>query len=165
MRSSPRDAVRRLALTVALSLLAHPARADVATATATLLAHVQARTVLRLSAPTLQFLVVDPARGPAEAVVEFEAAARTRTGGDVVLTLEPVGPLDGPHGAADVDARVTFLGSGEGTLSGTINGRGTSVVARWTGSGKRRGRLVFALAGIANPGLYVLPVRFVLTAP
>jgi hypothetical protein len=165
MRSSPRGAARISALAVGAWLISSPARADVATATATLHVQVQARTALRLSSPTLQFFVTDPARPAAEALLEFEAAARTRPGGVVVLTVEPAGPLEGPHGAADVDARLSFAGEGEGTERGILALRGSQVVARWMGSGKRRGQIRFALEGAVNPGVYTLPLRVVLTAP
>lgn len=165
MQRSPCAAARALGLALGICLAAEPSRAQQASATATLHAEVRSRSVLRVSSPLVQFVVSDPTQGPARAVIEFEAAARTRTGADVVLTLEPIGPVAGPYGAADLDLRLAYEGRGDGVGSGMLDPRRAQVVARWTGSGKRRGHLVFLLDGVGAPGVYTFPVRFVLTAP
>ncbi len=121
------------------------------------------RTSLRVSTELLQFDVIAPGQ-PATAAVTFSAGARTRSGADVVLSVEPVRAVDGPGGAADVESSLAFEGEGEGTLSGVIAGSAPSVAARWSGSGMRTGRLVFSLRSRA-PGSYTVPVRFVLSTP
>jgi hypothetical protein len=135
------------------------------TATATIAAHARfaSRTSLRVSAQTLHFDVTDPG-APATLRVDFVAGARTRPGGEVVLTIEPLRVIEGPGGAADVGASVEFSGETEGTLAGIISTTGAVVAGRWVGSGRHAGSLRFSLrSGVA--GTYSLPVRFVLTAP
>jgi hypothetical protein len=134
--------------------------ADSTSATVAVSATFNSRTSLKVSSQVLQFDVTDP-ESPATAAIDFSAGARTRQGGEVVLAVEPV---HGIHGPADVDAAITFAGEGAGTLSGTLQTASTTVAGRWTGSGLRTGRLVFALRADAS-GSYTLPVRFVLTAP
>ncbi len=121
------------------------------------------RTSLHVSADLLQFEIAAPG-GLATAAVDFSAGARTRPEAEVVLSVEPLRGVDGPGGAADVESSVSFAGEGGGTLSGTLGAAATAVAGRWTGSGLRRGRLVFALHAEAS-GRYSLPVRFVLSAP
>jgi hypothetical protein len=139
------------------------AAAETATGSVTVTAQFGSRTSLKVSTQVLQFDVARPG-DPATAVVEFSAGARTRDGGEVVLSVEPMRAIDGPGGAADVDAALTFAGDGAGTLSGALDAAATSVAGRWSGSGLRSGRLVFALRASA-PGTYTVPVRFVLTTP
>jgi hypothetical protein len=139
------------------------AAADSTSATVAVSASFASRTSLKVSSQLLQFDVSDPA-SPATAAVDFSAGARTRQGGEVVLTVESVHAIQGPGGAADVDAAVTFAGEGTGTLSGALQPSSSTVAGRWTGSGLRTGRLVFALRAGAS-GAYTLPVRFILTAP
>jgi hypothetical protein len=118
---------------------------------------------LVVSTDTLRFDVTD-AETPAVVSVDFVAGARTRAAGEVVLTVERVRALEGPGGAADVEASVEFAGAGEGTLAGPLEPTAVAVGARWIGSGRRTGRLRFSLrAGVA--GAYTLPVRFVLIVP
>jgi hypothetical protein len=121
-------------------------------------AEFSAVTSLRVSSQTLQFVSTQPDR-PAVAVVEFVAGARTRQGGEVMLSVEPLAGVevemeDGPNVA------VTFTGEGAGLLSGTLASTGPTPVARWTGSGLRTGRLTFSA-----PSTATFPVRFVLSAP
>ena len=133
------------------------------TRTLTVTAAFNNRTALRVSTQMLQFDIADPAEGSI-AIVDFSAAARTRTGDEVVLTVEPLAAVDGPGGAADVETSLTFAGEGNGALSGALTGDRPAVAGRWQGSGSRTGRLIFTLRG-AVPGRYVLPVRFLLTTP
>ncbi len=126
-------------------------------------AQFHSRTSLSVSTDVLRFDVTS-AGLPATIDVDFVAAARTRTDGEVVLTVEPVRAIEGPGGAADVEASVAFAGEGAGTLAGQIAPSSAAAAGRWTGSGRRTGRLRFSLrAGAA--GAYTLPVRFVLSAP
>jgi hypothetical protein len=134
-------------------------------ATATLAAHAQfvSRTSLTVSTKTLHFDLTDPGT-PATVRVDFVAGARTRPGGEVVLTIEPLRAIEGPGGAADAGASVEFAGETEGTLAGTISTAAPAVAGRWVGSGRRAGSLRFSLRS-SVAGAYSLPVRFVLTAP
>lgn len=136
---------------------------DTATGVVVVSANFSSRTSLRVSTELLQFDVAAPGQ-PATALVEFSAAARTSSGAEVVLSVEPVRAIEGPGGAGDVESAVTFAGEGEGTTAGALATNSTAVAGRWIGSGRRTGRLVFSLrAGVS--GTYAVPVRFVLSAP
>ena len=138
---------------------AHPLAApDTATRTVTAQVQIAARSSLIVSSQVLRFSVLHPGQ-PAVATVDFVAGVRTQAGGEVVLTVET--------DASDVlaaDARLTFSGEAEATLDGAVTMRGPSVAGRWIGSGRRTGRIAFALHGAAR-GTYQIPVRFVLSAP
>ena len=134
-----------------------------ATVTIAATAQLNSRTSLTVSAETLRFDVTNP--GSAATVsVEFIASARTRSQGEVVLTVEPVRGIEGPGGAADLDTTVAFAGDGDGTQAGLLRPADPVVAGRWTGSGRRTGRLRFSLS-TDTVGAYTLPVRFVLSAP
>jgi hypothetical protein len=156
-------------LTVLLGLTVVTAGADVclaaesATASVVVTAQFASRTSLKVSTDLLQFDVTAPDQS-AVATVEFSAAARTQHGGEVVLTVEQVGPLNGPGGAADVETSlmVSLLGSGGST--GELDPSAQIVAGRWVGSGRRTGQLAFSLRS-SVPGAYSVPVRFVLSAP
>jgi hypothetical protein len=147
-----------------LAALPGPAAAESqAVATVTVTAQFHSRTSLRVSAHVLHFDVIDPAQ-PAMVGIDFEAGARTLAGSDVVLSVEPARALDGPGGAADVEASLSFQGSGDGVLAGALDARAPTVAGRWRGSGLRSGRLTFSLRAAAA-GSYTVPVRFVLSTP
>ena len=160
--------MRSPALAIVAVLIALPGAgalqaSDTKTAVVTASASVGSRTSLTVSSEQLQFVVGDPNQA-AVATIEFAAGARTQPGGEIVLTVEAVRGLDGPGGAADVDAEITFAAEGEGTVAGTMSRTSPVVAGRWTGSGRRTGRLSFSLrAGAA--GTYTMPVRFILSAP
>jgi hypothetical protein len=139
------------------------ASAETASATMVVAATFNSRTALNVSTETLEFTVAASGE-PAVAAVDFSARARTTSDGQVVLSVEPLPELQIPRGPAASDSALTFSGAGEGTLSGVVARTGPTVAGRWTGSGQRQGRLVFALR-TADSGEYVIPVRFVLTAP
>ena len=143
-------------------LLAAPSAAESAetiSTTVAVVAEFSTVTSLRVSSQTLQFAAAQPDL-PAVAVVDFVAGARTRQGGEVMLSVEPMAGLVPDEGS---DVAVTFTGQGAGLLSGTLAPTGSTPVARWTGSGLRTGRLTFSLPQSA--GAPTLPVRFVLSAP
>ena len=94
----------------------------------------------------------------AVATVDFVAGVRTPAGAEIVLTVEA--QLAGTIG----ESRITFAGAGDGTRAGSMVATGPAIAARWIGSGRRTGRIAFALQGAA-PGTYAIPVRFVLSAP
>ena len=152
-----------LAFTAVLAVAAPAGAQETRTATVQANARIGSRTSLTVSSEQLRFDLSD-ANQPAVATVDFVAGARTQPGGEVVLTVETVRSLEGPGGAADVDASISLAGSGEGTLDGATLSSGPVVAGRWTGSGRRSGRLSFTLRAAA-PGTYTLPVRFILSAP
>jgi hypothetical protein len=158
--------MRHLLLTLIASVLTAaftPAlAAETATASVTVTATFTTRTSLEVSTQTLHF-DADGRGQPATASVDFAAKARTGAMSEVVLCVEPLRAADGAGGTTNVEAAVTFEGQGEGLLGGRIAARPV-MAGRWIGSGRRHGRLVFVLRAAA-PGTYVLPVRFILTAP
>jgi hypothetical protein len=131
--------------------------AESKSSTVTVVAGFGSRSSLKVSTEILQFAVSDPDE-PAVAVIEFSAGTRTRTGADVLLTVERLPSMDCPDGTT-----VTFAGDGLGTTAGTLDPVAPTIAARWTGSGLRTGRLTFVLH--AAPGTYMIPVRFALSAP
>lgn len=142
---------------------AHAVASDTATGVVVVSANFGSRTSLRVSTELLQFDVSAPGQ-PATAAVTFSVGARTRTGAEVVLSVEPMRAIDGPGGAADVESSLSFAGEGVGTTAAHVSGTHPTIAGRWSGSGLRTGRLVFALrAGAA--GTYTVPVRFVLSTP
>lgn len=138
-----------------------PALAWGAESIASITAHAQiaSRTSLNVSTETLHFTVVAP-ETPATMSVHFSAASRTHDGAHIVLSVELVQPLGYP---ADGGTALTFDSGGAGR-AGTIVPATSAVVARWTGSGRRTGQVVFALRTRAV-GTYSVPVRFVLSTP
>ena len=142
---------------VAASLLAVASpvsAADTATTSLVVSAQFASRTSLKVSTDLLQFDVARPDQ-PAIATVDFAAGARTQAGAEVLLSIEQLRGVEGPGGASD---------EGAGTLAGALVAAGPAVAGRWTGSGLRQGRLVFALRAGAS-GNYIVPVRFILSAP
>jgi hypothetical protein len=131
------------------------AAADTATANVVVSVQFSSRTSLRVSGDLLQFDVAATGAA-ATAAIDFSAAARTHASAEVLLSVEPTRGADG--------TALTFAGEGNGTVDGALSALAPTVAARWTGSGVRNGRLVFALTGGAA-GRYVVPLRFVLTAP
>ena len=122
-------------------------------------AEVATRTSLSVSSPLLQFTVPDPAR-PAVATVDFVAGVRTHAGAEVVLTVETATLPE----AAGRESSLTFAGDGDGTLGGAMVPSQSAIVGRWVGSGRRSGRIAFALQAPAA-GTYRVPLRFVLSVP
>lgn len=139
------------------------ARAAETTASVVVTAQFNSRTSLRVSSELLRFDVAAPGQ-PAIAAVDFAAGARTRSDAEVLLTVERLRAIEGPGGAADVESSVRFEGQGTGTLGGDLSNAGLSIAGRWQGSGMRTGSIVFSLRAAAS-GSYVVPVRFVLSAP
>jgi hypothetical protein len=153
------------AVVCAAVCLTIPRVAFAADATASIAVHAQVagRTSLTVSTQSLQFDVVNPAEA-AVASVDFSAAARTNGDADVVLSVGLARGIDEGDGLSATGSSLIFSGAGDGTLSGVLGATGSSVAARWTGSGRRTGRLLFVLRARAA-GSYAVPVRFVLTAP
>lgn len=151
-------------LAVTSVLLSGPAlAAETASSSVVVTAAFSSRTSLTISSDVLRFDVA-AVGSPAVASVDFSAKARTVAGAQVVLSVEPLGDVEGGQGPAASGCELTFAGEGDGTLAGPIAPVGPTVAGRWTGSGLRNGRLVFSLRADAS-GDYTVPVRFVLTAP
>jgi hypothetical protein len=153
----------RLVLSAALVLTTIPAAASDTVTHVTVRAEVSARTSLQVSARELRF-ELPAGMTSAEATLEFVASARTRAGGEVVLTIAPDGAVTGPGGAADVEVSLEFVGQGAGLVSGELMPMASSVAGRWSGSGKRQGTLTFRLRSAA-PGTYIVPLTAILSAP
>jgi hypothetical protein len=164
MRSFARPAaVLTCALVCGASGTRSASAADAVTRSVVVTAQFSSRTSLRVSTEVLRFEVT-PAGGPATAAVDFSAGVRTQSGAEVMLSVERRS-ADGAGGGTDAATPITFAGQGSGTLDGSLDSTSARAVAgRWTGSGLRHGRLVFALHAGA-PGAHTVPVRFVLSAP
>lgn len=149
-----------LGITVLVALA--PSRAesnadsDITTRTVTAHAQLASRTSLTVSTQLLEFIIAKPGESPM-ATVDFVAGARTHAGAEVLLTVEAVG-------AIAADSRITFSGSGDAAAHGALVTSGPSIAGRWVGSGRRSGRLAFALHTNVT-GTYRIPLRFVLSAP
>jgi hypothetical protein len=147
----------------AISGASGPRRASAADAVSTsvvVTAQFSSRTSLRVSTDVLKFDVA-AAGSRATAAVDFSAGARTHTGGEVMLSVERLRSA----GGTEPESFVSFAGRGNGTLDGSLDsGLSQAAAGRWTGSGLRHGRLVFALHAGA-PGAHIVPVRFILSAP
>lgn len=124
----------------------------------TIRASVAPATTLRVSSQVLVF-DVDSDEASAVARLDYTASARTQRDGEVILLVETTRSVEGPGGAADLDASLTMGGEGIPVPSDEH-----VVAERWIGGGTRSGRIVFTLRGAAA-GRYVLPVRVSLSIP
>ncbi len=123
--------------------------------------NVGSHTDLRVSTSELRFEVIDRTNPP-EIPVDYSAAARTRQDGEVVLTVESLGVRTSENVPAP--GLVVAYG-GVGLKEGTLAVAGPRVVGTWTGSGVRPGRVIFSLLGATKPGVYLLSLKFNLSAP
>jgi hypothetical protein len=146
-------------LLLAIALGAPAEGAESVDTSLTVRATVSFRTSLMVSAEVLTFDRAAPGQ-PATAAIAFSAGARTAAGAEVMLSVEMTGAAD----ADLVDRALTFEGYGEGTSRGDISQPGPKIAGRWSGSGLRRGTLVFVLRS-SQTGAFRVPVRFVLSAP
>jgi hypothetical protein len=157
-----------LAAVVCAAFGAMAAAADQSMATTRFQVTFRTITSLRLSD---HVLVITPRaandEGPVSAgAIDFRAAARTSGDGEVLLTVEPLAPIQSLSGGASEGATtVGFEGSGDGAQSGLLSDAGPEIAARWVGGGLREGRLSFTVRGPVAPRGGVLPLRFLLTAP
>ena len=152
-----------LMLTSVLAFSTGGARLDASsdTTTRTMIAHaeVSSRTSLSVSSRVLQFTVPNPAQ-PSVATVDFVAGVRTHAGAEVVLTVE----VTAMPGTGVGENRLTFSSDGAGMLGGSMTPTQSVIVGRWVGSGRRTGRIAFALQA-ETAGSYSVPLRFVLSVP
>jgi hypothetical protein len=140
---------------VGVLLGAPPSVRAAESATASVVVNVQfmTRTTLKVSAEVIRFDVTRPDQAVI-AAVDFSAAARTQSGGEVVLTVESLQAIDG-----SISVRGESVGVG-----GVLAPFHPVIAGRWIGSGSRAGRLEFSLCS-SEPGTYAVPLRFVLSAP
>lgn len=162
MRSPAISLLSAAILCVIAGSLRLSAASDTTTKTIEARARVASRSSLAVSSERLQFVSSDASQ-PALATIEFVAGVRTHSGAEVVLTIEVAGALSRPV-AADGDAVISFAGEGEGASAGSLSRDSSAVAGRWVGSGRRSGRISFALSPRAV-GTYTVPIRFVLSAP
>ncbi len=161
---------RCVILTAAVLTAAFPVLlegADQAVATIHFGATVGMSTSLRLSTTELRIEARRPGENGAMTIgsVEYLASARTHTGGDVVLTVEAQRDLDASGGGpADGATEIEFAGDGAGATAGVLR-TAPEIAARWQGSGRRSGRLVFTLRGQGPASETIIPLRFVLSTP
>lgn len=120
---------------------------------------------LRLSSSALHVGSVEGGRVVVVGTIVFDASARTRTTGEVILTVEALRDPDtltgGPSGD---DVVVEYGGSSDGVVPGVLS-TGPQVAGRWTGSGVRHGQLVFTLRSQSPTVGGTIPLRFVLATP
>jgi hypothetical protein len=159
---------RVLFFTVALSgvrvlAIVAPVSAAETAASVVVSAQVSGRTSLKVSTDILSFDVAVSSEA-ATSAVDFSAGARTHAGTEVLLSVEQLCRLTGPGGARGDESPGRFTGQGDGTLDGVLATASPAVAGRWTGSGLRKGRLVFMMRAGAS-GRYMLPVHFSLSAP
>jgi hypothetical protein len=153
--------LRSLPLILAVGLIGPcPASAAEAVRHVTLTAEVSSKSALRVSSQTLVFTVGQDG-GSATASIEYSAAARTRSEGEVVLSIEWPNGAEGPGGGSDAETSLTV--DDERTSAAAL-ASGTLMAARWIGSGVRHGRFTFRLTAAAA-GVYTVPVRLLISAP
>jgi hypothetical protein len=161
--------LRRIAgfglLCVGTVLSTHTAVAQQAARSLVIGATVANTTSLRLSSSTLHIEVVTGGSAVVVGTIAFHAGARTRTAGEVILTVEalrdPETLASGPSGDSVV---VEYGGSADGVVPGVLS-TGPQVAGRWTGSGARHGQLVFTLRSAGALAGGTIPLRFVLVTP
>jgi hypothetical protein len=149
--------------------LALPIQAsDVASSTVTFNSDVSASTALRVSSSLLR--IAPRSAADAESVVvgtiDYRAAARTRSGGEVVLTIEAQSTLPEVGGpSAGGESAIAFEGVGDGARGGVLRNDVPQIAGRWVGSGVRSGQLVFTMRGSAATSGVIVPLRFVISLP
>jgi len=98
--------------------------------------------------------------------IDFTAAARTRSGGEVVLTVEAQSDLPTLAGpSAGGESAIEFEGFGDGARGGVLRDAVPQIAGRWVGSGVRTGQLVFTLRGATATAGATVPLRFVISLP
>jgi hypothetical protein len=160
---------RRALVTAAVvgGLLVPSLRAsDVASAIVRFQSEVSASTALRVSSSLLR---IEPQPGVEAVVVgtiDYRAAARTRSDGEVVLTVEAQGTLPTLQGSTTgTESAIDFEGVGDGARAGVLRNDAPQIAGRWIGSGVRTGQLVFTLRGAAAASVTTVPLRFVISLP
>lgn len=169
LRSARPLSVALVAALVAATLCGSLGASDQSMAITRFQATIRTSTSLRVSN---HLLVIEPRQGAGEAplmagAIEFRAAARTASDGEVILTVESLAPMSSltGGGAGDSATTIAFEGSGDGAQSGALSHARPETAARWVGSGLRTGRLTFTVRGPVSPHGATLPLRFLLAAP
>jgi hypothetical protein len=128
-------------------------------------ATVGAATSLRVSSSVLRVDTAGAAGTLLIGTITFEAAARTRTDGEVVLTVEALRAVETlSRGPAGEGAVIDFAGDDAGVLAGTLSTT-PQTAGRWVGCGQHRGELVFTLRSAEGARSGTVPLRFVLSTP
>lgn len=158
-----------LTLLLVAGLLASttPAAAQAQTANVSVTAAVNARAILTVSAPAVDFADADPDSSPTitgSPVLTVTAKSRTSAGNAVTLTLKAASDLTSGTDTIPV-SNVSWTASGDldaGTLSTT-----DVTVGSWTNSGQRSGTMTFSLVNSWSyaTGNYTTTVTFTLSAP
>ena len=152
-------------LTLGLVLGAGRAAAQSSVGTVVLGAPVGHATALHLSSSMLQVGPVDGEGPSVVGTISFDAHARTRASGEVILTVEALRDIEHVVGGASGSTVVIeYAGPADGTVAGVLSTVPT-VAGRWTGSGARHGQLTFTIRGPGYLQGGVIPLRFVLTTP
>lgn len=119
----------------------------------TAVAAVEERTALTVSTPVLTFVVREDG-SPATAALDFSAGVRTRPGREVLI----VGRV------SDADGLSMRFASDGHQETGRLTAGDPAVLARWSGGGRRDGRIVFTLEDAA-PGIYSVPIQLTVSVP
>jgi len=117
-------------------------------------AEVGERTALAVSTRVLRF-DVPPGASSATASVEFTAGVRTHPDRHVLV----VGRAEGPSGL-----ELRYAGEGAGFERGALAQGEPAILARWSGGGRRHGRITFTLEQ-AGPGTYTVPIQLTISVP
>ncbi len=163
-----RPRILAVAVTLMTTFPAAVALAQQATHTVTFGVTFANRTSLTTSSSVLEVpqVALDASGSAVVGTIEFQAAARTRGDGEVVLTVEAlrdIGSLTG-GGPANAAVAIEFSGTDAGVVPGALSDT-PQVAGRWVGPGLRRGQLTFTLRGTGRVSGGVIPLRFVLSAP
>jgi hypothetical protein len=161
--------VRRTAgiglLCVGTALSADPAAAQQSARSLVLGATVAHASSLRLSSSALHAWSVPGGSEVVVGTIAFDASARTRSTGEVILTVEALRDPDTLNGGPSANAVVVeYGGAFDGVVPGVLS-TGPQVAGRWTGSGVRHGQLVFTLRSPVTLTGGTIPLRFVLATP
>jgi len=169
MLGRPSRVVGALAVAAALCCALAPAlrASDTASAIVSFHSDINASSSLRVSS---SLLTLEPGLQSADGrvvlgTIEFRAAARTRSDGEVVLTVETPADLGAlVPGSTDGLSGIDFTGIGDGAVTGRLRSD-AQVAGRWVGSGVRSGQIVFSMRGPAAGSSATVPLRFVLSLP
>jgi hypothetical protein len=165
MTGSHAACVRAARTGVCVALLAVGLQAQQSVRPLIIGATVGASTSLRVSSTVLRVETSGAGGALLVGAISFEAAARTRTDGEVVLTVEALRPVETlSRGPAGEGAVIDFGGVDAGVLAGTLSTT-PQAAGRWVGSGRYRGEIVFTLRSAEAARSGTVPLRFVLSTP
>ncbi len=154
-----------LLLVTIFSLNATLVCAQTQTVTLRITADVGTQARLRVSNTVLRFDGSRSAEVQPQATVEFDARARTHSGGEVVLTVELLDDLVDLDQTGKAPTTLSAAASGDASSQGRLSTGTRHVVARWIGSGMRTGRVCFSVIGESPEGALTVPIRMTLIVP